>query len=276
MWLFATYGVKLPKPVLLKSESGEPIVVSLNLKGWESEITLIPSTGHGRINQSRDGAWYYPVSMFEITVVRDGELGDEMVHAEAAKASMERLLVFLQFKVWNSFFTAIEKYQQYFSLKAVEREQCDSVQLLEPQLDLISDYTQQNLRDYMSEYFSSSLCRGLLHDAQISMTGKRNRRACLELSMACEVALGMRLEDAGQVKASMGTVFKNKHSQAYEDIFHLFQMRDALKQRGEGVFKFVSVAKRQIMARDLTRWQGAVECLGDWLNAMNKGLQEAQ
>ena len=276
MWLFATYEVKLPKPVLLKSEAGEPVVLAVNLKGWESEMTLIPNTRLGRIKQSRDGVWYYPVSQLEITVVRDGELGDEMVHAEAAKALVERLLVFLQFKVWNSLFTAIEKYQHYFSLSEAEREQFDSIELLEPQLDLVTDYTQQNLRDYMSEYFSSALCQGLLHDAEISIACKRHRRACLELSMACEAALGMRLDEAGQVKASMGTVFKNKHSQAYEDIFHLFQMRDALKQGSGGVFKFVSAAKRQVMAQDLTRWQGAVECLADWLNAMNKGLQEAQ
>ncbi len=276
MWLFATYEVRLPKPVLLKSASGDPVVMSVNLKGWESEVMLIPNTRLGRIKQPRDGAWYHPVSQLEITVVRDGELGDEMVHAEAAKALVERLLVFLQFKLWNSLFSAIEKYQHYFSLDGADRDQIDSIKLMPPQLDLVADYAQQSMRDYMSEYFSNSLSQGLLQDAAISIAHKRNRRACLELAMACETALGMRLDEAAQVKACMGTIFKNKHSQAYEEILSLFQMRDALKQGSGGMFKFISTAKRQAMEQDLTRWQGAVECLTDWLIAMDKGLQEAQ
>ena len=103
MWLFATYEVTLAKPVLVKTESEEPVVMSVNLKGWDSEVKLFPNTSVARIRAPK-GGWYYPVSRLEITVTRDGRLGDEMVHGEAAQVMIERLLVFLQFKMWNSLF----------------------------------------------------------------------------------------------------------------------------------------------------------------------------
>ena len=278
MWLLATYAVKLPQPVLVKSESGETVVMMVNLKGWDAEVTLMPTDRLGRIKQPRDGHWYYPVTELEITVTRDGELGDEMVHEEAARALIERLLVFMQFKVWHSLFEAIEKYLQFFGPghKDADRDEPGRIVKIEPQLQLVSGYEQQNMRDYMSEYFSEGLARALLRDAKKSIECNRFRRACLELTMACEAALGMRLESASLVKASMGSVFINQHSQEYEHIVHLFQARDAIKHGGGGLFKFVSAAKKQRIQQDLTHWQGAVECLASWLHALNKGLQEAR
>lgn len=277
MWLFASYEVKLPKPILVKSESADPIVMMVNLKGWDSEVTLIPSARSGRIKQPRDGGWYYPVSQLEITVMRDGELGDELVHEEAAKAMVERLLVFLQFKMSLSLFQAIEKYLQYFSISntGADQSESDCIDKIEPQLSLVVEYKQQNMHDYMSEYFSKDLSKSLLHDAEISVAQNRGRRACLELTMACESALGMRLESASLAKISMGSVFINQHSQEHEDIVHLFQARDALKQGSGGLFKFVSAAKKREIQQDLTRWQGAVECLANWLDTMDKSLQGA-
>ncbi len=277
MWLFASYQVKLPKPILVKSESADPIVLMANLRGWDSEVTLIPSARSGRIKQPRDGGWYYPVSQLEITVIRDGELGDELMHEEAAKAIVERLLVFLQFKMSCSLFQAIEKYEQYFSNSDTSTDQAESdhIENIEPQLSLVVEYKQQSMRDYMSEYFSKELAKCLLHDAAISVANSRSRRACLELCMACESALGLRLKSAMLVKASMGSVFINQHSQEYEALIQLFKARDALKQGSGGLFKFVSASKKRQIQQDLTRWQGAVECLANWLDAMDKGLQGA-
>jgi hypothetical protein len=248
--------------------------MSVNLKGWDSEVKLFPTTSVARIRAPK-GGWYYPVSHMEITVTRDGRLGDEMVHGEAAQVMIERLLVFLQFKVWNSLFDAIEKYQRYYSSNGDEAGRAKLV-AFEPQLELVSDYPPQNMHDYMAELFSRDLAEALLHDVVVSIEHKRNRRACLELTMACETILGMRLDSASLVKASMGDVFKNRFSQEYEDISRLFHARDAIKQSGNGLFKFISAAKRHEVEQDLTRWCAAVECLADWLNAMNRGLQEAQ
>ena len=252
--------------------------MSVNLKGWDSEVKLLPNVHLGRIKPPKGSGWYYPVSQMEITVTRDGRLGDEMVHGEAAKVMIERLLVFLQFKMWNSLFTAIDKYERFYSDSESAMPEAEKVKLqrIEPQLDLVTDYEQQNMHDYMSEFFSRSLSQALLHDAARSIEHKRSRRACLELTMACETALGMRMESGGLVKATMGDVFKNQFSQQYEEIVHLFHARDAIKQTGNGLFKFVSAAQKQEIEQQLTRWHAAVECLADWLNAMNKGLQEAQ
>ena len=211
-------------------------------------------------------------------MTRDGRLGDEMVHGEAAKVMVERLMVFLQFKVWSSLFDAIDKYERFYSDSdsAMSEEEKARLVSVVPQLDLVTDYEQQNMHDYMSEFFSRSLSQALLHDAARSIEHKRSRRACLELTMACETALGMRLESAGQVKFSMGDVFKNQFSQQYEEIVQLFQARDAIKQAGNGLFRFISAVQKRGIELQLTRWRAAVECLADWLNAMNKGLQEAQ
>ena len=278
MWLFATYEVSLPKPILVKTESEQPVVISVSLKGWDSEVKLVPNARLGRIKPPTGSGWYYPVSQMEITVTRDGRLGDEMVHGEAAKVMVERLLVFLQFKMWSSLFDAIEKYERFYSDSDSAMSEAEKAKLIriEPQLALVADYDQQNMHAYMGEFFSHSLSQALLHDAARSIECKRSRRACLELAMACETALGMRLESAGQVRASMGDVFKNQFSQQCEEIVHLFQARDAIRQTGNGLFRFISPAQKREVERQLTRWQAAVECLADWLNAMNKGLQEAQ
>ena len=278
MWLFATYKVSLPKPILVKTESEEPVVISVNLKGWDSEVKLFPNARLGRIKPPRGSGWYYPVSQMEITVTRDGRLGDEMVHGEAAKVMVERLMVFLQFKMWNSLFDAIDKYERFYSDSdsAMSEDEKAKLVAIEPQLDLVADYEQQNMHDYMSEFFSRSLSQALFHDATRSIENKRSRRACLELTMACETAMGMRLESAGQAKVSMGDVFKNQYAQQYEEIVDLFLARDAIKQSGNGLFRFISAVQKQEIEQQLTRWRAAVECLADWLNAMNKGLQEAQ
>jgi len=276
MWLFATYEARLAKPILVKTESEEPVVMSVNLKGWDSEVKLIPSAHLGRIRPPAGSGWYYPVSRMEITVTRDGRLGDEMVHGEAAKLMVERLLVFLQFKMWNTFFDALDKYQRHYSsAEDVRSESGPAPMFVVPQLELVPDYEQQNMHDYMAELFSRSLAESLLRDADVSIAHNRSRRACLELTMACETALGMRLKSAGLVKAAMGDIFKNRFSQAYENIEHLFQARDTIKQSGNGLFKFISAAKKNEIERDLTHWQAAVECLLDWLDVMNKSLQEA-
>lgn len=277
MWLFATYKVSLPKPILVKTESEEPVVISVNLKGWDSEVKLFPNARLGRIKPPMGSGWYYPVSQMEITVTRDGRLGDEMVHGEAAKVMIERLMVFLQFKMWSSLFDAIDKYERFYSDSdsAMSEDEKARLVLIVPQLDLVTDYEQQNMHDYMSEFFSRSLSQALLHDAARSIEHKRSRRACLELTMACETALGMRLELAGQVKVSMGDVFKNQFCQQYEEIVELFQARDVIRQSGNGLFRFVSAVQKRDIEQQLTRWRAAVECLADWLNAMNKGLQEA-
>ncbi len=277
MWLFATYRVSLSQPILVKTESEQPVMISVNLKGWDSEVKLVPNARLGRIKPPTGSGWYYPVSQMEITVTRDGRLGDEMVHGEAAKVMVERLLVFLQFKMWNSLFDAIDKYERFYSDSDSVMPEDEKSKLLpiELQLDLVADYEQQNMLDYMSEFFSRPLSQALLHDAARSIEHKRSRRACLELIMACETALGMRLESAGQVKAGMGDVFKNQFSQQFEEIVCLFQAREAIKQSGNGLFRFIAAAQKQEIEQQLTRWRAAVECLAEWLNAMNKGLQEA-
>jgi len=61
MWLFATYKVSLPKPILVKTESEEPVVISVNLKGWDSEVKLFPNARLGRIKPPTGSGWYYPV-----------------------------------------------------------------------------------------------------------------------------------------------------------------------------------------------------------------------
>ncbi|HFD88124.1 MAG TPA: hypothetical protein ENJ35_10685 [Gammaproteobacteria bacterium] len=278
MWLFATYEVNLPKPILVKTESEEPVVISVNLKGWDSEVKLFPNARLGRIKPPTGNGWYYSVSHMEITVTRDGRLGDEMVHGEAAKVMVERLLVFLQFKTWRSLFAAIEMYERFYSDadSAMSEDEKARLAPVEPQLDLVADYEQQNMHDYMSEFFSRQLSLALLRDATRSIEHRRSRRACLELTMACEAALGMRLESVAQAKVSMGDVFNQRFARQYEEIVQLFQARDAIKQSGNGLFRFVSALRKRELEQQLTHWQAAVECLTDWLNAMNKGLQEAQ
>lgn len=275
MWLFSTYEVKLPRPILVRSASTDSVVMQVNLKGWDAEVVLTPDSRLGRIRLPAVEGWHYPVSQLEITVARDGELGDEMVHEEAARAMIERLLVFLQLRLQHSLFDAIDRYRQLYAEPSVNESAAQMVKKITPQLNLVANYEQQNMHDYMCELFSKVLCRGLLRDAAISIDRGRSRRACLELTMACEAALGLRLESAGLVNAGMGSVFMKRHSEEAEEIVSLFQARDAMKQRGDGLFKFISASKRQEIERNLTRWQGAVECLADWLNAMNKGLQEA-
>lgn len=273
MWLFSTYEVKLPRPVLVRSASGAAVVMLINLKGWNAEVRLAPSTRLGRIKPA-GGGWHYPVSQLEITVARDSELGDEMVHEEAARAMVERLLVFLRLRVRYSLFDAIDRYQQYYADPAAAQDAERRFETV-PQLSRVADYTQNNMHGYMCELFSKALWRGLLSDASTSIAHGRSQRACLELTMACEAALGMRLESADLVKAGMGSVFKNQHSEAAEEIVRLFQARDAMRLSANGLFKFVSAARWREIEGNLTRWQGAVECLADWLTTMNKGLQEA-
>ncbi|ALP54544.1 hypothetical protein Tel_16070 [Candidatus Tenderia electrophaga] len=276
MWLFSTYAVKLPRPLLVRSETGDAVSMLVNVKGWDAEVRLIPATRLGRIRPPASGGWHYPVSQLEITVARDGELGDEMVHEEGARAVVERLLVFLQLRLRHSLFEAIERYQQFYAdADPASGAARDWIEIT-PQLSRVADYAERNnMHDYMCELFSKALCRGLLSDAASSIAHGRSRRACLELTMACETALGMRLEAAGLVKAGIGSVFRNQHSEAADEIVRLFQARDAMRHAGDGLFRFVSAARWREIEANLTRWQAAVECLADWLNAMNQGLQEA-
>lgn len=283
MWLFSTYIAHLARPLLVRADSAEPVVMWVNLKGWDAELSLIPQARPGRVKLPGSRGWHLPVSQLEITVVCDGGLGDELVHEEAARAIIERLSVFLQLRLKYPLFEAIERYERAYAPAGRQGAGDDgagddAAGALPPvgsSLQRVTGYEDQNLHDYMCELFSQELCQGLIHDAAVSIAQGRSRRACLELTMACEAALRMRLESAALVKAGMGSVFMNQYSEAAEAILELFQSRDAIKQAGRGLFKFISQAKKQEIQANLTRWQGAVECMVNWLNAMNKGLTEA-
>lgn len=268
MWLFATYEVTLPRPILVKTDAINPIDLVVNLKGWDAEITLFPSESPGRISLPGRG-WHYPVSSMEITVARDGDLGDEMVHEEVARRLLERLMVFLYFRQSHSLFAAIEKYEQYLA------GETGNVTLHEPQLKLVNDFDQGHMYDYLSENFNPGLCRALLDDAIRSIINQRHRRACIELTMACETALDMRLENAHIAKLSIGDIFAKQHPEEFKQVVDLFKTRDAVKRGGSGLFKFISSKKKQAMAEQLTCWKSAVECLATWLNVMERGMQEA-
>jgi len=269
MWLFATYEVTLPRPILVKTDSIKPIDLVINLKGWDAEITLLPNDRTGRLKLPSRG-WHYPVANLEITITRNGELGDEMVHEEIAKRMVERLVVFLYFRQSHSLFKAIEKYEEYFAGTG------DAIKLHEPQLELVNDYDQTHIYDYLSENFEPALCQALLEDALRSIVNQRHRRACIELTMACETALGMRLENAHEAKIGIGDIFAKQHPEEFDQVVELFKTRDAVKRTGDGLFKFISSNNKQEMAKQLTCWKSAVECLATWLNAIERGMQEAR
>ncbi len=269
MWLFASYEVTLPRPILIKSDSIIPIELLINLKGWDAEISLFPNEQPGRIKLPNKG-WHYPLSKMEITVARNGELGDEMVHEEIAKRMLEHLMAFLHYRQHQtSLFACIEKYEYYLSGKDKE------LTLQKPQLSLIEDFDQAHMHNYLSENFDPPLCRALLDDAIRSIINQRQRRACIELTMACETALGMRLENAHVAKISMGDIFAKQQPEEFEQIVQLFKTRDAVKHSSNGLFKFISNNQKQALAKELTCWKGAVECLVAWLNVAEKGMQEA-
>jgi hypothetical protein len=77
------------------------------------------------------------------------------------------------------------------------------------------------------------------------------------------------------IKAGIGTSFNDQHPQEYNNIVRLFQARDAQKQSSDGLFKFLPTGKKEEINQNLTRWQGAVECLANWFKTMNYDAQEA-
>lgn len=260
--------------MLVRSESGAPLPLLINLGGWDGEVRLFPAAGLGRVRLPV-GGWHHPVARLEISVARDGALGDEMVHEEAARTLVERLLLFLQLRSRHSLFEAIEHYQRLAADPAAASER-EALLGMTPQFTRVAGYAERDsMHDYLCEQFSRALCRDLLEDMAVSLAHGRSRRACLELTMACETALGMRLESAALVRSSIGSLFINRHGEAAEQIVQLFQARDAMRQPGDGLFRFVSAARWREIESHLTHWRAAVECLADSLYAMSNSLQEA-
>ena len=264
MWLFTTFEARFPKPVLVRGEAGRPIVIETTLDNWCAEVVMTPNTRLGRLKQA-DGHWYYMSSQAEITISRNEELmleEDELAplfqgdYRHTAADITHRLALFLRFKSKMTFLKAVEAYEA----EMASETQCALVDLT-PVEPIVPDW----MVDYLYDQYDPKLCEQLLEVAQTSIDNQRSRRAALELAMACEAALGLRVYSSAFARVSLGERFSEQYPEQARHIIELFEHKEFLTRKGLGLFNFSPAAKRQAWLQQLNEQKEAVACLMSWL-----------
>lgn len=268
MWLFETYQVQLPKPVLVKGEPGQKLAVDICIDQWRGEALLQLKSGFGRIKQRHDGQWYYLCSQLQLTVFRREELSIEpeelaerlALYQESAMDIAERLALFLSYKSRHSLLQAITQYDAH--IISGEPYAAAEVQV-EPLLERFPSW----LSSYVKGRLDASLAHALLASAEASLALGERRRAVIELCMACEAALGMRILTLGLAKASIGEAFRTYAPQDYDTVIALFEARDAFAAMQRGQFRF---PRPEQQAEGVTQLQDGLAAAGrlcEWLTA---------
>ncbi len=268
MWLFETYQVRLPKPVLVKGDPAHKLPVDICIDQWRGEALLQLKSGMGRIRQRHDGEWYYLCSQLQLTIFRREELSiesDELaerlaLYQETALDIAERLAVFLKFKSRTSLLQAIMEYDAHI---ASGEPFADGEVVVEALLERFPAW----LSAYVNGRLDAALAQQLLASAETSIALGERRRAVIELCMACEAALGMRMLSVGLVKASIGEIFRNQAPEDYAAVIALFEARDAFAATQRGQFRLFKPEQQQKALAELTPSRLAVGRLCDWLTA---------
>ena len=277
-WQFATFTIHLPEPVLVEGEPGEPVSMGVNLDGFYAEVLLTLNPELGRIKkQNRNEApnenarWYYAASEIEITISRR-EVQTQQDHFKtvllpeyqaAAIEAANRSAVFLKYRLWSSLFSAMERFESALANRS-EWERNSISQRRRFSITPMDERLQEAQQAYHNGHDSPELADLLLAEAQQSILGQRLRRACLELTMACEVAIKQRIALAEQLKDAIDDGFKRRHQAAYIGLNTLFQARDDVDGRS-GFFRFATAQRRDMQREQLKEWGASVTCLKNWM-----------
>lgn len=278
MWLYATFDINLPEAILVEGEPGEPISLGVNLEGFDAEVQLTLNPKLGRVKKSNEGRWYYAVNEVSVTVSRHADLPDNVAdkdeffknellpeYQQAAIEAANRMAAFLRYRLWSSLFSAIERFMDDYgdpeNIKALEDISAHPRFRIQGGGDAFAS----SLQDYINENYSQGLAETFLQQAQDSISNKRTRRACLELTMACESFVQKRIPSVGQLADAIDGGFKSRHQAAYIDLNGLFQARDDACNQSEGFFNFTSESKRAESHERLMTWGASVICLRQWL-----------
>jgi len=275
-WLYATFKINLPEAVLVEGEPGEAISIGVNLDGDDVDVQLSLNPQLGRVKKGRDGGWCYLVNEVDVTVLRCVDLpngaeskDDYFKHAllpqyqQAAIAATNRLVTFLKYRLWRSFFSAIGHFADAYDGNANALVDISTSPRF--QIQAMADEQIDVLQKYIDENYSHELAGLFLAQAQQSIQNKRARRACLELTMACESFVKQRISVVNQLAGAIDDGFKSRHQAAYIDLNGLFQARDEAAKKGEGFFCLSSQAKRDERQENLMMWGASVTCLKQWL-----------
>jgi len=278
MWLYATFDINLPEAILVEGEPGEPISLGVNLEGYDAEVQLTLNPRLGRVKKSNEGRWYYGVNQVSVTISRHADLPDDVAdkdeffknelmpeYQQAAIEAANRMAAFLRYRLWSSLFSAIEHFMDDYGDPENPKALQDISTSPRFHIQGMSDEFANNLQDYVGENYSNELAEVFLEQAQDSIINKRTRRACLELTMACESFVKKRIPTAGQLVDAIDGGFKSRHQAAYIDLNGLFQARDDARKKSEGFFNFSSQAKRTEAHEHLMTWGASVICLKQWV-----------
>lgn len=279
MWQFATFTIHLPEPVLVEGEPGEPISMGVNLEGFDAEVQLTLNPKLGRIRkQGRTGdeeRWYYAASELEVTISRreappEGKAQQEHFkrvllteYQAAAIEAANRSTAFLKYRLWSSLFAAMERFSNDYGDNGSGNRD-DISQRRRFAIAAMDERLQDVQQAYLNGHYSPELADALLAGAQQSIIDKRLRRATLELTMACEVAIRQRVASVDHLKEAIDDGFKSRHQAAYIGLNTLFQARDEADDR-RGFFRFTSTQRRDTQREQLKEWGASVTCLKKWL-----------
>ncbi len=279
MWLYATFKVSLPDAILVEGEPGETVSVGVNLGAYDAEVQLSLNPLPGRVKKGNDGGWHYLVNEVEVTVLRHTSLPDGSDSREdvfknellpeyqlAAVQASNRLAVFLKHRLWRSLFSAMERFTADVADLGSSGGQEHGDTCFDIQVRPMADGHVDFLQRYINENYSHELGQAFLDLAQQSIVGKCVRRACLELTMACESFVQQRIGAAQQLPEAIDDRFKSRHQAAYIDLNGLFQARDEAAKKRDGFFSISSQAKRQMSHENLMVWGASVTCLKQWLH----------
>lgn len=278
-WQFATFTIHLPEPVLVEGEPGEPVSMGVNLDGFDAEVLLTLNPELGRIKKQNrneeNERWYYAASEVEVTLSRRESAPDDQMQQDhfktvllpeyqaAAIEAANRSATFLKYRLWSSLFSAMERFES--ALADPDEWQRNNIsQRRRFSITPMEDRLQEAQQAYHNGHDSPELADLLLVEAQQSILGQRLRRACLELTMACEVAIKQRIALAEQLKDAIDDGFKSRHQAAYIGLNTLFQARDDVAGRS-GFFRFATAQRRDMQREQLKEWGASVTCLKNWV-----------
>ncbi len=278
VWLYATFNIHLPEALLVEGEPGEPISIGVNLEEFDAEVQLTLNPKLGRVRKSNEGRWYYAMNEMSVTISRHADLpedienhddyfGDELLpeYQQAAIDAANRLATFLRYRLWSSLFSAIERFKEDYGEDGRGKGAIDLSQQARFDIQYSEDGQLGPMQDYIAENFSDELADLFLIQAQQSILSKQSRRACLELTMACESFVKRRIPSAHMLADAIDDGFKSRHQAAYIDLRGLFQARDEAAQQTQGFFSVNSQTKREETHDNLMVWGASVTCLKQWL-----------
>jgi hypothetical protein len=279
VWQFATFTIHLPEPLLLEGAPGEPVAIGVNLDGFDAEVLLTLNPALGRIKKQQRGGgeerWYYAASELEVTISRrevapEGKAQQEHFKAvllpeyqAAAIEAANRSATFLKYRLWSSLFAAIERFSSDYGDDGSGRRD-DISQRRRFSITPMAEQLQDAQQAYRNGHYGPELADALLVAAQQSILDQRLRRACLELTMACEAAIKRRIAAPEQLTEAIDDNFKSRHQAAYTGLNTLFQARDEVGGDA-GFFRFTSTQRRDLRREQLKEWGASVTCLKNWL-----------